>query len=92
VQEMRIELKRTITKEENEAIKKAKAAGKGYHPAVFENGDTKKQLIQSCHVVWLEPCIACDPVFPENYQRELHRTEWDKIALKDVQQEIGEKA
>jgi len=55
VQEMRIELKRTITKEENEAIKKAKAAGKGYHPAVFENGDTKKQLLARSRYLLFKP-------------------------------------
>lgn len=45
VQEIRIDLKRTVTKEENEVIKKAKADGKEYHPVVCENGDTKKQLL-----------------------------------------------
>ena len=50
-QEIRIELRRAVTKEENEAIKKARAEGKEYRPTVFENGDTKKQLPSECAVI-----------------------------------------
>lgn len=45
VQEMRITLRRDALKEENEAIKKARADGKQYVPFTYENGDTKKQLL-----------------------------------------------
>lgn len=55
VQEIRIELKRTVTKEENESIKKAKAEGKDYHPIVFENGDTKKQLLARSRYLLFKP-------------------------------------
>lgn len=55
VQEIRIDLKRTITKEENEAIKKAKAEGTEYRPIVFENGDTKKQLLARSRYLLFKP-------------------------------------
>jgi len=55
VQETRIELKRTVTKEENEAIKKARAEGKQYHPFVYENGDTKKQLLARSRYLLFKP-------------------------------------
>ena len=55
VQEMRIELKRIVTKEENELIKKAKAEGKEYRPVVFENGDTKKQLLARSRYLLFKP-------------------------------------
>ena len=55
VQEIRIELKRIVTKEENEAIKKAKAEGKDYHPVMHENDDTKKQLLARSRYVLFKP-------------------------------------
>ena len=54
-QEIRIELKRAVTKEENEAIKKARAEGKEYRPTVFENGDTKKQLLARSRYLLFKP-------------------------------------
>ncbi len=45
VQEIRINLRREAIKEENENIKKAKLGKIKYYPAIFENGDTKKQLL-----------------------------------------------
>jgi len=55
VQEIRIDLRREAMKEENEAIKKAKQDGKNYHPIVFENGDTKKQLLARSRYVLFKP-------------------------------------
>ena len=55
VQEIRIELRRAVTKEENEAIKKARAEGKEYRPTVFENGDTKKQLLARSRYLLFKP-------------------------------------
>lgn len=45
VQEMRILLRKQAIKEESEAILKAKNKRKPYQPKMFENGDTKKQLL-----------------------------------------------
>lgn len=45
VQEIRIGLRREAIKEENEKIKQARKEKKRYHPAVYVNGDTKKQLL-----------------------------------------------
>lgn len=45
LQEMRIDERWKAIKEENEAIKEAKQAKKSYHPILYENGDTKKQLL-----------------------------------------------
>ena len=45
VQEIRISLRREAIKEENEDIKKAKKEKKRYQPKLYENGDTKKQLL-----------------------------------------------
>ena len=44
-QEIRILLRKEAIREENEQIKLAKKEGKRYCPKVFENGDTKKQLL-----------------------------------------------
>jgi hypothetical protein len=55
VQEIRVELRREAIKEENEAIKKAKAEGAEYHPIVFENGDTKKQLLARSRYLLFKP-------------------------------------
>ena len=45
VQEIRIAERREAIKEENEALKKAKKERKRYQPQLYENGDTKKQLL-----------------------------------------------
>lgn len=55
VQEIRIELKRTVTKEENESVKNAKAEGKRYVPVVYENDDTKKQLLSRSRYLLFKP-------------------------------------
>lgn len=55
VQETRVELRRTALKEENEAIKKARAKRTTYHPTVFENGDTKKQLLARSRYLLFKP-------------------------------------
>jgi len=45
VQEIRINIRKQAIKNENEAYKKAKKKNKRYYPAVYENGDSKKQLL-----------------------------------------------
>lgn len=55
VQEIRIDLKRMVTKEENEAIKKARNEGKRYVPVVYENDDTKKQLLARSRYLLFKP-------------------------------------
>lgn len=45
VQEIRIDLRREAIKEENENIKKAREGKERYYPTIFENGDSKKQLL-----------------------------------------------
>jgi transposase len=53
VQEIRINLRREAIKEENENIKKARLEKRKYYPALFENGDTKKQLLaRSMHLLF----------------------------------------
>jgi len=44
-QEIRILFRKEALREENDQIKLAKKEGKRYRPKVFENGDTKKQLL-----------------------------------------------
>jgi len=44
-QEIRIALRKEAIREENEKIKLAKSEHKRYQPRIFENGDTKKQLL-----------------------------------------------
>lgn len=52
-QEMRVSRRREALKEENEAIKKARADKQIYRPKVYENGDTKKQLLaRSRHLLF----------------------------------------
>jgi len=55
VQDIRVDLRREAIKEENEAMKKAKANEKGYRPAVYENDDTKKQLLARSRYVLFKP-------------------------------------
>jgi transposase len=45
VQDLRIKHRWEAIDKENEAIEKAKKQKKGYHPIIFENGDTVKQLL-----------------------------------------------
>jgi len=45
VQEIRIDIRKQVIKSENEAYKKAKNENKRYYPVVYENGDSKKQLL-----------------------------------------------
>ena len=44
-QEIRIAFRKEALREENELIKLAGSHGKRYSPKIFENGDTKKQLL-----------------------------------------------
>jgi transposase len=44
-QEIRIAFRKEALREENEQIKLAKKENRRYNPKVFENGDTKKQLL-----------------------------------------------
>jgi transposase len=44
-QEIRIAFRKEALREENELIKSARTEGRRYAPKVFENGDTKKQLL-----------------------------------------------
>lgn len=55
VQDMRIELRREALKEENAAIKKTRAERTPYHPFVYENGDTKKQLLARSRYLLFKP-------------------------------------
>lgn len=45
VQELRINYRWQVIKDENKAIKKAKNSGIAYEPEVFDNGDTLRQLL-----------------------------------------------
>lgn len=49
VQNIKIDLRREALKEESAAILKAKKEKKAYQPIVYENGDTKKQLLARSH-------------------------------------------
>lgn len=49
VQEIRISARRSALKEENLAILTAKKEKTGYKPMLYENGDTKKQLLARGH-------------------------------------------
>lgn len=55
VQEIRISLRRKAIKEENENIKQARKEKKKYHLTVFENGDTKKQLLARSRYLLFKP-------------------------------------
>lgn len=53
LQEIRVGLRREALKEENAAIKKARAEKRRYHPITYANGDTKKQLLaRSKHLLF----------------------------------------
>lgn len=52
-QDVRIDYRREALKEENEAIKQAKENKQVYKPKLYENGDTKKQLLaRSRHLLF----------------------------------------
>jgi len=55
VQEIRIELRREALREENEALKKARKEKVRYIPVMYENGDTKKQLLARSRYVLYKP-------------------------------------
>lgn len=55
VQEIRITLRREALKEENETIKKCRQEKIKYTPIVFENEDTKKQLLARSHHLLFKP-------------------------------------
>lgn len=53
LQEIRMSLRRTVMREEAAAILLAKKEGRDYYPEVYENGDTKKQLLaRSYHLLF----------------------------------------
>lgn len=45
VQEIRIDIRKQVIKKENAAYKRAKKKKKKYYPKLYENGDSKKQLL-----------------------------------------------
>lgn len=55
VQEIRITLRHTALKEENEAIKICRKEKTKYVPIIFENGDTKRQLLARSHHLLFKP-------------------------------------
>ena len=55
VQEIRIDLRRVTIKEENENIKQAREDKKKYYPIIFENGDSKKQLLARSRYLLFKP-------------------------------------
>jgi transposase len=53
LQEIRVALRKEALREENEAIKRARAEKRWYHPSVYANGDTRKQLLaRSRHLLF----------------------------------------
>lgn len=55
VQEKRIGLRQEAIKAENQEIKEAREQGKPYHPVVYENEDTKKQLLARSRYLLFKP-------------------------------------
>ena len=55
VQESRMTMRRETLKDENEAIKLCRAEKRKYDPIVFENGDTKKQLLARSYHLLFKP-------------------------------------
>jgi transposase len=55
VQEIRIRLRHEAIKEENEKIKQARKEKKRYRPAMYANGDTKKQLLARSRYLLFKP-------------------------------------
>jgi len=48
-------IRKEALREENETIKKARKENKPYHPVIFENGDTKKQLLARSRYLLFKP-------------------------------------
>jgi transposase len=55
VQDSRMIMRRKALKEENDAIKLCRVKKKRYEPVVFENGDTKKQLLARSNHLLFKP-------------------------------------
>ena len=55
VQEIRVDIRRQVKKDENEAYKKAKEEKKKYYPVIFKNGDSKKQLLARSRYLLFKP-------------------------------------
>lgn len=55
VQEVRIVFRKEAIREENEKIKQAREDKESYHPFVYENGDTKKQLLARSRYLLFKP-------------------------------------
>ena len=55
VQEVRIDFRWKAIKEENQKIKEAKEQGLPYRPIIYENGDTKKQLLARSRYLLFKP-------------------------------------
>lgn len=55
VQEMRIVLRKEAIEEENQAIKDSRKQDKSYLPVIYENGDTKKQLLARSRYLLFKP-------------------------------------
>ena len=55
VQDVRVTLRREALQEENAAIKQCRQEKRRYQPTVFENGDTKKQLLARSHHLLFKP-------------------------------------
>ena len=55
VQDSRMIMRRETLKEENDAIKLCRAEKRRYKPIVFENGDTKKQLLARSNHLLFKP-------------------------------------
>ena len=55
VQEVRIVFRKEAIREENEKIKQARENKERYHPFVYENGDTKKQLLARSRYLLFKP-------------------------------------
>lgn len=58
VQELRIAYRREAQKEENEALKTARNEGRRYVPPVYENGDTKRELLARSRYLLFKPKSA----------------------------------
>lgn len=55
LQQMRVQLRWKAIEEENMAVKQAKQSGVRYTPEVYQNGDTKKQLLARSRYLLFKP-------------------------------------
>jgi transposase len=55
LQEIRVSFRREAMKEENRAIKKARKEKKRYKPKLYDNGDTRKQLLARSRYLLFKP-------------------------------------